>query len=82
MVRLTGVLIDAPVLVPVTTRFSAPVGKHMLPKVVMVTVTFMVWAGTPSSVTLEGLKLQSAPVGRPEVQLPGLEAVELVKFTV
>jgi len=35
----------------------------------------------PFSVTLAGLKLQSAPAGRPE-QLPPLETVELVKFTV
>ena len=35
----------------------------------------------PFSVTLAGLKLQSAPVGRP-AQLPPLETVEFVKLTV
>jgi len=48
----------------------------------MVRVTVMVWVATPSSVTLAGLKLQSAPAGRPAVQLPPPEAVELVKLTV
>src|SRR5208282_3573002 len=45
-------------------------------------------AGTPSSATLDGLKLQAAPAGRPAVQLPGLEitpgldTIEFVKLTV
>ena len=35
----------------------------------------------PSSVTLVGLKVQRAPVGKPAVQLPGLEPVlELIEF--
>jgi hypothetical protein len=54
----------------------------MLAAVVIVTVTVLVSVWTPSSVTLPGLKLQSAPAGRFAVQLPGLEAVELVKLTV
>ena len=81
-VRLTvAVTADVP-LVPVTVIACAPEGNAMLATVVMARVTGIVCAGLPSSVTLPGLKLQSAPAGRPALQLPGLEAVELVKFTV
>src|SRR5580693_3295505 len=81
-VRLTvAVTADAP-LVPVTVIACAPEGSAMLAAVVIVTVTVLVSVWTPSSVTLPGLKLQRAPAGRLAVQLPGLEAVELVKLTV
>jgi hypothetical protein len=52
----------------------------MLAAVVMVKVTGT--ESVPSSVTLAGLKLQSAPAGRPAVQLPGAELVEFVKLMV
>jgi len=60
----------------------------MLATVVIVNVTVLTSAGTPSSATLDGLKLQAAPAGRPAVQLPGLEitpgldTIEFVKLTV
>ena len=80
-VRLTVVVTAVLPLVPVTVIACAPEGSAMLGAVVMVRVTGLVSAGTPSSVTLPGLKLQSAPAGRFAVQLPGLEAVEFVKVT-
>jgi len=52
----------------------------MLAAVEMVKVT--VWEFVPSSVTLAGLKLQSAPAGRPAEQLCGFELVEFAKFMV
>jgi len=52
----------------------------MLALVVIVRVTAC--DAVPLSVTLVGLKLQSAPAGRPAEQLPGLELVELVKLMV
>ena len=76
-----AVTADAP-LVPVTVIACAPEGSAMLAAVVIVRATGIVCAGLPSSVTLPGLKLQSAPAGRFAVQLPGLDAVEFVKFTV
>jgi hypothetical protein len=54
----------------------------MFAAVVIVSVTVEGDVGTPLRVTLVGLKLQSAPVGKPNVQLPKLDAVELVKVTV
>jgi predicted small integral membrane protein len=80
-VRLTvAVLVELP-LVPVTVMACAPEGNAMFAAVVMVKVTVIVWRGLPSSVTLGGLKLQSAPAGRFTVQLLGLDAVEFVKLT-
>ena len=79
-VRLTVVETDAPPPVPVTVMGCTPDGTAMLAGVVMVRLTNA--GDAPLSVKLDGLKLQSAPAGRPAVQLPGLEAVELVKFTV
>jgi hypothetical protein len=61
---------------------DALAGNAMLAALLMVTVTFMVWAGLPSSVTLAGLKLHSMPAGNPAEQLPGAELVELVKLMV
>src|SRR5271166_2187455 len=55
-------------------------GIAMLAVVAMVRVT--VWEFVPSSVTLPGLKLQSAPAGRPAEQLCGFELVEFVKLIV
>jgi hypothetical protein len=49
--------------------------------VLTVKVTLFASAALPSSVTLVGLKVQSAPAGRPAVQLPGLVPVlELKEF--
>ena len=80
-VRLTAaVFVELP-LVPVTVMACAPEGNAMFAAVVMVKVTVIVWRGLPSSVTLGGLKLQSAPAGRFTVQLLGLDAVEFVKLT-
>ena len=69
----------APLAMPVTV-IAGETGVAMLAEVVMVIVTF--WDLVPSSVTLAGLKLQSAPAGRFAVQLPAEELVELVKLTV
>lgn len=79
-VRLTVAAIAVLPLVPVIVIAEAPEGSAMLATVVIVNVAC--WEPLPLSVTLPGLKLQSAPAGRPAVQLPGLEAVELVKLTV
>jgi hypothetical protein len=43
---------------------------------VVETVSWTVFELTPSSVTLVGLKVQSAPAGKPAVQLPGVVPVE------
>jgi len=79
-VRFTEVVCDvppAPLAVPVTVIASEP--NAMLGAVVMSRVTVLEFM--PSSVTLVGLKVQRAPVGKPAVQLPGLEpVVELVEF--
>ena len=79
-VRLTVAVTAELPLVPVTVIACAPEGNAMLAKVVIVSVAC--WEPLPLSVTLPGLKLQSAPAGRPALQLPGLEAVEFVKLTV
>ena len=82
-VRLTFVVCDVPpvpLAVPVTVMVCTPVGIAILAAVVMVKVTVLELV--PSSVTLEGLKLQSAPAGRFTVQLPGEEPVEFVKLMV
>src|ERR1700728_2443298 len=94
-VRLTLAVCDVvplPLGVPVMVMVCAPVGSAMFAAVVM--VTCMVTGGLPLlSVTLVGVlgllrfwKLQSAPAGRPEVQLPGVELVgepdEFVKLMV
>src|ERR1700688_148295 len=71
-VRLTGAeceLPPVPLAVPVTVIESVP--KAMFGAVLTVSVTFTEWV--PSSVTLVGLKVQSAPVGKPAVQVPGVE---------
>ena len=81
-VKLTGAVIAVLPLVPVTVIACAPEGRAMLAAVATVRATFIVCAGLPSRVTLPGLKLHNVPAGRPAVQLPGLEAVEFVKFTV
>jgi hypothetical protein len=81
-VRFTVVLTVVVPLVPETVMACAPEGNVIFAAVVMVRTTGMVWRGLPSSVTLAGLKLQSAPAGRFAVQLPGFDAVEFVKFTV
>lgn len=52
----------------------------MFAAVVIVNITVAV--EVPLSVTLGWLKLQSAPAGKPDAQLPPLETVELVKLTV
>jgi hypothetical protein len=80
--RLIPAVIAVVPLVPVTVIASGPEANAMLADVVMVRATDIGCAGFPSRVTLPGLKLQSAPAGKPAVQLPGLEAVEFVKFTV
>src|ERR1700720_3225587 len=64
-VRLTVVVSLLVLLEPVTVIACAPEGSAMLAAMEMLRVTPMVWAGLPSSVTLMGLKLQSAPAGRP-----------------
>ena len=69
-----------PLAVPVTVIVCTPVGSAMLAAVVTVSVT--VWEALPLRVTLGGVKLQSAPAGKPAVQLPGAELVEFVKLTV
>lgn len=79
-VRLTGVEIDAAPLVPVTVIACAPVGSAIFAVVVIVMMT--VEAVEPLSVTLFGLKLHNAPAGRPDEQLPTVDAVEFVKVTV
>jgi hypothetical protein len=82
-VRFTCAVCDppnVPLAVPETVIVCTPVGKAMLAAVVMVKVTGT--ESVPSSVTLAGLKLQSAPAGRPAVQLPGAELVEFVKLMV
>ena len=81
-VKLAVVVSLLVLLEPVTVMACAPEGSAIFAAVVMLSTTLMVWAGIPSSVTLVGLKLQSAPAGRLAVQLPGFDAVELVKFTV
>jgi hypothetical protein len=78
-VRLTVVVSVVAPLVPVTVIACALDGNAMFAAVVMVRTT--VDADEPLSVTLEGLKLQSAPAGRFAVQLPGFDVVELVKLT-
>lgn len=79
-VRFTGVVIDAEPLVPVTVMACAPDGIAIFAAVEIVMTT--VAALEPFSVTLFGLKLHSAPTGRPDEQLPGKNAVEFVKVTV
>jgi hypothetical protein len=86
-VRLTGVVCDVfplPLGVPVMVMVCAPAGSAILATVVIVSCT--VTGVEPLSVTLVGLKLQSAPAGRPAVQLPGVELVgepdEFVKLMV
>lgn len=78
-VKLTAVEIVVLPLIPVTVIVWGPAGKAMFGAVVMVRPTDT--EDLPFSVTLAGLKLQRAPAGKPE-QLPPLETVELVKFTV
>jgi hypothetical protein len=79
-VRFTDAVCDvppAPLGVPVTVTAFEP--NAMLGAVVMSRVTVLEFM--PSSVTLVGLKVQRAPVGKPAVQLPGLEPVfEPVEF--
>src|ERR1700692_2091279 len=80
-VRLTGAeceLPPVPLAVPVTVIESVP--RAMFGAVLTVSVTFTEWV--PSRVTLVGLKVQSAPVGKPAVQLPGVEplVLELSEF--
>ena len=48
----------------------------------VVTVKVTVWGAKPSSITLLGVKLQSAPAGNPAVQLPGAPVTEFVKLIV
>lgn len=81
-VRLTLAVLVAVPLVPVTVTDCAAGGNAMLAAVAIVSITVDGEAGLPLRGTLVGLKLQSAPAGRPLVQLPGVEAVELVKLTV
>jgi hypothetical protein len=69
-----------PLAVPLTVIVCAPEGSAMFAVVLMVRVTF--WEALPLSVTLCGLKLHSAPGGRPAGQLPGAELVEFVKLIV
>ena len=76
-VRFTVVFTVTVPLVPETVMVWALGGNVMLAAVATVRTTLMVWAGMPSSVTLVGLKLQSAPAGTPAVQPPGAP-----KFTV
>ena len=89
-VRLTVavcVVPPVPLAVPVTVIDCTPVGIAMLACVVMVRPTVAVGFAVVS-VKLVGLlgspgllKVQSAPGGRPAVQLPGVELVgELVEF--
>ena len=79
-VKLTAAVCDAPpapLAVPVTVMAFEP--NAMSGNVVMTRVT--VCECMPSSVMLVGLKVQRAPVGKPAVQLPGLEPVlELIEF--
>jgi hypothetical protein len=82
-VRFTVAVWDVPPVplgVPVTVMVCTPEGTVMLAAVEIVKVT--VWEFVPSSVTLPGLKLQSAPAGRPAEQLCGFELVEFVKLMV
>jgi hypothetical protein len=79
-VRLTGAVADAVPLVPVTVMPCAPAGMAIFAAVEIVITT--VAALEPFNVTLFGLKLHSAPAGRPEEQLPGNDEVEFVKVTV
>jgi hypothetical protein len=79
IVRLTVVEIAALPLTPVIVTVCGPKGSTMFAAVLMVSTT--VDGDAPLSVTLPWLKLQSAPAGKPAVQLPGLETVELVKVT-
>ena len=84
-VALTFAVCDVPPTalgVPVTVMLCAP--RAMLGAVDTVSVTFCELA--PLSVTLVGLNVQSAPAGKPAVQLPGIvpveEVVEFVKLMV
>src|SRR5579872_3873076 len=78
-VRLTLAVPVADPLFPVMVIDWAPAGTAIFPAVVIVKITFAV--DVPLSDTLVGLKVHRAPAGRPAVQLPGLDAVELVKVT-
>src|SRR5580698_11605332 len=69
-----------PLAVPVTVMVCRPEGTVMFAAVVTVKVT--VCEAEPFSVTLAGLKLQSAPAGKPAVQLPGAPVAEFVKLMV
>lgn len=94
-VRLTLAVCDRfplPLGVPVTVMACAPVGSAMLATVVIVSCTVADGLALVS-VTLVGVlgllrfwKLQSAPAGKPDVQLPGVELVgepdEFVKLMV
>jgi len=77
--RLTVAEPDALPLVPVTVMFCAPEGSAIFGAVVTVKIT--VDALVPFKLTLPGLKEQSAPAGKPGLQLPTADEVEFVKLT-